>query len=821
MSKNRLSRRGFLQVGTAGGLATAIGAAASPRRAPGKPEALVLDSPIGKKQIDITGSPVGVVRLDPSRSYAGIGLLLQAHINGSDPQAWEKIKSGINYTYEQLDLALTPLRKATGFDAEVQTRLKRGKKLFFKPNLVGVTHIDPQSHGPGDASTMNTEWAFVAALMRWFHDKLGVSYHQMAIGEASCCMPMAAAVYSMANPAGKAITTEAAIEGKSGEFHGGWGFYFARKYLAETLQPGRTDDPMKGYEESIDGRYIPPGHCKDKLMVYDLNRISDDPPRGRSVNVPDGSNFRSITLHKAIVGGNPADAADREAYPGCILVNVPKFKVHSLTLFTNVIKNLGIGLYPMQSASTGKDKWDYSLPHGAMPGLKGGIPHEVWIAQMDPQTGTLKKDSAGRYSVKKTGGITATMIDIIKAVANQDTFMLHIVDGIEAINLDHAGGGQKEPEGMVFAGLDPVATDQLCARYMFSNVTLAEAVKVGLDDGSGGHFPQKVPMPAVEGTNIVTQSGYDCPLSRDSLLKNAEARGLGKRKYFVVGQDAVTDHRLVSIEGHLGTAREGSFSDLITTKLYFDVYKMPWDLQKTTLAYFECVDRLRGSGVKKEFLETFDEDADGIVTYEESGKRGMISYFLFAGARSLSIIGTEKLGFLRGPFESTAARFRLSRREWNQDGHDLMRDSMFSAACIAAYNMSQRDSQAQDPVAANLTWGKGKWPSYELAAKSLLFAALYGDAYPTEIGSDGLYGMAMQYADLTQNNGNHTKSPGTVNSYVSAVLKREFKPLDFVLYVPAGHDTTAGGAKLPNVEVTADPTKMLTAVFAGGKETWG
>jgi hypothetical protein len=76
------------------------------------------------------------------------------------------------------------------------------------------------------------------------------------------------------------------------------------------------------YTCSVNGTYIPPGLCPDKLMVYDLNRLGDDMSRGRAVPVPDGVNFTSIYLHKAIVGGEPADADDRRAHPGCILVNV-------------------------------------------------------------------------------------------------------------------------------------------------------------------------------------------------------------------------------------------------------------------------------------------------------------------------------------------------------------------------------------------------------------------------------------------------------------------------------------------------------------------
>jgi len=82
-------------------------------------------------------------------------------------------------------------------------------------------------------------------------------------------------------------------------------------------------------------------------MVYDLNRIFDDPNKGsRGSGKMTASITKSITLHKAIVGGNPDDPEDRKAYPGCILINVPKFKVHAIAMFTNVIKNLASGFIP-------------------------------------------------------------------------------------------------------------------------------------------------------------------------------------------------------------------------------------------------------------------------------------------------------------------------------------------------------------------------------------------------------------------------------------------------------------------------------------------
>lgn len=788
---------------------------------------LCVNSPIGQCEPDHTGSPVGVVRMDPEKSYAGIGELLQYYINYSTQEAWEKIRAKIDYTFENLDLALSPLETETGFSNTIKARLEAGQKLLFKPNLVNPLNIEPRTHRPGLGSTSCTEWAFVAALMRWFREKLGISYHQMALGEASTMTSSVAGLFSMMQAGGQRVTPEAVIEGKSGDFYGGWGLYFARKYLADSMEPGARDDPMKGYDESVAGTYIPMGLVSDKLLVYDLNRIYDDESKGLEVKVPDGVNFKSITLHKAVVGGAREYPEDLKTNPGCILVNVPKLKVHAIALFTNVIKNLGIGLYPMQYAKEGGCKWDYSIPHKPVTGIKGGIPHQVWVPEMDPETGFPKRDKAGKYIVKKTGGITGTMIDIIKAVNNQDIFMIHIVDGIESINVDHQGLGLgvKVPEGIVFAGLDPVATDLVSARYMFSNVPLKEALEVDLEDGTGGHFPQAVPIPTLEGNNIISKMSFDCPLSRDVCFERAEKRGVGQRSYYVAGSEATSGAPLVSVQGHLGRISDGTFSDLVTKTLYFDIFKFPWDMQKTAFNYMEASDILGGTSFKEEFLKAFDEDGDGVVTYEEFGKKGVHGVFLHLGGDMISMLGSERLGYLKGRFNTFAKIVKGSDPIMNAEGHDAIKELSYGMACSAAFQVSQLEMEFPDFFQTGLICGKGKWPSFQLARFLHMGVALYGQGFPYKVQFPSLYASAMLYADLTQNGGEYAgnvwSQPETeaIERYIERVTKGEIKPLDFMFYVPVGYGSLFGRT-IPNVKVTDDPAEILTASFAGGKEVW-
>ncbi len=787
-----------------------------------------VQTPPGNLDIDTSGSPVGVVRMDTAKSYADIGQLLQRYLNQADEQAWQTIRTKIDYTYDNLDLALTPLEAETGFSRELKSRMEKGQKLLFKPNLVSPFNIDPQTHGPGRGSTACTTWPFVAALMRWFHDRLNVNYHAMSLGEAATMVPAAASLFTIMNE-GRPISPEAVIEGKAGDFYGGWGFYFVRRYLAQAHDPSHRDDPMKGHEESVRGTFVPPGMCPDKLMVYDLNRIADDPSKGRVVKVPQGVNFQRIALHKAVVGGDPSDPEDLKAYPGSILINVPKLKVHMITLLSNAIKNLGIGLYPMQSVadSEAECRWTYSLPWHPVPGMKAGIPHSVWVLESDPATGEPRKDDSGNYAVKKTGGILATMADVIQAVRSQGIYMLHIVDAIEAINLDHTGQlpGIKEPEGLVIAGLDPVAVDLLCARYLFADTPLDEAEKAGLKDGNGGLFAQRVPVPKLEANQIVTTAGYDCPLSRDECFRYAEKRGLGRRMYHAVGKDRLTDCDIVSLRGHLGSLRDGAFQDLVTKTLYYDAYKMPWDLQLTTFSYLEAVDRLTSSSLKKDFLEAFDENGDSVVDYEEFGQNGLMSHLLIIGGLSDSRIGRERLGVHQGFFGSTATLLKLSDPMWNSEGLAPFQRFAYGSAVLVAYNMSLVEAEWPDPFLGGLTWGKGKWPSYQLAAYAGVGLMIYGPEFPNKIDVRSLYGHAFRYADFTQNGARYT---GTVlfepaldgpQRYTTDVLSGQAKPLDFVLYVPAGYGSL-GGAKVPNVEETSLADKVFTAAFQGGQEVW-
>ena len=783
-------------------------------------------SDIGEITLDQLGAALGISRVSVEESYQGVSALLKKVIENADQDAWAEIKGKIDYTFENVAKALAALEKEEGFLGAIKRRISEGKKVLFKPNLVTVESIEPYTHMMIPGTYANTEWAFVAAVMRWFHDIGKIRYDQMCLGEAASSAFLKASQYTLLKKTGRPVTTEAAYEGRSDDFYGGWGFYFVRQYLREALPGGSDEDPMNGLEESMAGTFIPPGESDGRLLIYDLNRISDDPAKGRKVPLPDGENFKSIILHKVIVGGDPSDVEDCKRYPGCFLINMPKLKVHSQAMFTNAIKNLGIGLYPLQANSPGCKNWMYGTPDNEIPAIKSRIPHQIWVPEVDPRTMVPVKKSDGTYKVTKTAGLTGTMLDIIRAVLAQDVSMMHIVDGIEAVNRDHQGIGlgQMISEGLIVAGTDVVAVDLLCARYLFSNVGLKEARETGLNDGFGGCFPQAVPVPRLKGNTIETIKDYDSIIARDASIARAEEWGMGKTAYYVSGWDAVSGNPLASSNGRLGYLADGFFTDIHTKHMYWDIYKMPWDLQKTFFAYLDAVDKLEGTSLKAEFLQAFDETGDGIVTYEENGKKGIFGPALFLGGQFISSRGEkDEKEVFKNYFALMANPLRGANPDWSANGHHFNREFFLGSLGVVALAMSSMGVDMKDSYYPELTWGKGRWPSLSQAKSAYVHQIIYGWRFPKQIGLFSLWGSALGYADRVMNNSRFVGSVfGVPNAkapkmYLEALQKCETAPLDFTLYVPEGF---GAGGKIPHVKETKDPAKVFTAEFDGGKIRW-
>lgn len=782
---------------------------------------LTVDSELGKKKVDFNGSAISAVRLDASKVYDQIPSLLQRYINNKDSIAWLEIVKKIDYIYSNINYLLSELDKEVSFSNKVKSDIGLGKKLLFKPNIVGSIVIDPSSHGESAGKKTCTEWPLVAALMRWFHDTLNISYSQMAIGEGSTSTFMFSAYLS--KMAGQTITTESIIEGRSGDFYGGWGFFFVRKYLEKHHPTSHRDNPMNGYKESVEGTYLAPGDAGDNLMVYDLNKLQEDMTRGRDVTVPGGTNYKKITLHKVIIGGDINDKEDMKKYPGCILINVPKPKMHDQDLLTNAIKNLGIGLYPSQCIES-KEKnyvaWKYAYPPNSHPTYKGKLPHCRWIMEIDEKTNLPLMDKNGQYVSTRTDGFSGTQADVLMAVKSQNVFMLHVDDAINISNKSHdVGNSEPVKEGLFLASLDCVALDLFVARYCFKTVPMAQALKLKTENNWNTEFIQKVPVAKVKGNNIITEHGFDSPLLRYDLYRYAEARGVGQQLYYIVGFDNLTKTPLVSLDGHLGRLNGTRFVEVMTKTMYYSLSSFMHHLQNTAFSYLKSCDALTCSSIFDEIMDIYDENKDGVIDYDEKGRgceTAMYSVLGYAYKRF-----PEKYGILKTSFLVVSILLKCACKDWNPQGHDFNKDRNLVDIIESSYELSQ-GPRNKDLFIHEMTYGDGMWPSWKTAEYITFTKFIYGSHLVDKISLSSLYGITFQYADKAFNSGKYTGGTDE-NAIIYDSIQNYFKainngaqPLNFTLYVPFGYGSLEG-IKIPNVEETKDSSKILTANF----EIWG
>jgi hypothetical protein len=530
------------------------------------------------------------------------------------------------------------------------------------------------------------------------------------------------------------------------------------------------------------------------------------------------------------VGGAPDDPDDLRDYPGCILVNVPKLKLHLQDLITNAIKNLGIGLYPMMCAfgeSNGVKSWKYCCPSKTLPLYKATLPHMPWVLKMDEATYLPVQDEKGEYIASKTAGMPGTQADAIRAVQGQNVFLIHVVDGIEMINHSHNPDGKavRVSEGYVWSSLDCVALDLACARYCFKTVPMREALQLKEENGWPTEFVHQVPVARVAGPNIETGEGLDSPLFRYNLYRYAESRGVGRQQYYVVGWDSLTETPLASLDGHLGRIDNGQFLELITKTMYFNLSCLLWDLQKTILSYAQAHDDLTGSTLYKEFMDTFDENNDGIIDYDEMGRKGFWNTVPYLAVHSMDLGLDEEYGPLKENFNANANRIKVINKNWNPQGHDFAVEFLLEFIGEVAFALSQSAELKADPFISGMSFGQGKWPSWQTASYVVFTSAIFGSTSPGSLSLQSLYGLAFQYADKALNGGSYTGSqspalsaPDSLSNYLKTVSQGAV-PLNFRLYVPRGYGSLET-FKMPNVEETEDPNKIFTAHFNSGQEVW-
>jgi hypothetical protein len=322
----------------------------------------------------------------------------------------------------------------------------------------------------------------------------------------------------------------------------------------------------------------------------------------------------------------------------------------------------------------------------------------------------------------------------------------------------------------------------------------------------------------------VTEVGFDSPLFRYELYNYAEKRGIGQQNYFVIGWDSEKNAPMGSVQGHLGRIEDGHFVELLTKEMYYNSDCFVWDMQKTVFSYIKSSDALTGSSYFNDLMSELDENGDGQIDYNEKGWKGCWAQNmrLYSDTNNLKVTGAY--GQLKAGFKLSVGVLRYSDKNWNSQGHDFFKALTMVSISHLAFKMSQAQEEHEDSFFKAMSWGKGKWPSWQLARDQAMRHSLYGSQVMANISLGSIYGNAFQYADKSMNGGSYSGSKeapsasASINKYFKAISEGK-APLEFTLFVPPGY----GGIEnelIPNVKETDDPGLMFSAQFNGGQEVW-
>jgi len=282
---------------------------------------------------------------------------------------------------------------------------------------------------------------------------------------------------------------------------------------------------------------------------------------------------------------------------------------------------------------------------------------------------------------------------------------------------------------------------------------------------------------------------------------------------------------LASLGGHLGRIDHGQFLELMTKTMYFNLSCLIWDMQKTILSYAKAHDDLTGSTLFKEFMDTFDENNDDIIDYNEMGRKGFWNTVPYLAVHGTDLGLEGEYGPLKGNFDANANRIKVINKNWNPQGHDFAAEFLLEFIGEVAFGLSQAAEVRADLFVPGMSFGQGRWPSWQTAKYIVFTSAIYGSTSPGRLSLQSLYGLAFQYADKALNGGSYTGSknsaisdPNSLPNYLKAVSQGAAS-LNFRLYVPVGYGSLEA-VKMPNVEETEDPNKIFTAHFSGGQDVW-
>lgn len=108
---------------------------------------------------------------------------------------------------------------------------------------------------------------------------------------------------------------------------------------------------------------------------------------------------------------------------------------------------------------------------------------------------------------------------------------------------------------------------------------------------------------------------------------------------------------------------------------------------------------------------------------------------LFLGALYTSLRGVEdESKVFRSFYAMMTAPLRAINPDWNNDKHDFNQEFFLGSVAVVALMMSQSGQEFSDSHYPDLSWGKGKWPSFSQAMDRYMHQVIYGWKFPDKIG---------------------------------------------------------------------------------------
>ena len=129
-------------------------------------------------------------------------------------------------------------------------------------------------------------------------------------------------------------------------------------------------------------------------------------------------------------------------------------------------------------------------------------------------------------------------------------------------------------------------------------------------------------------------------------------------------------------------------------------------MQKTILSYAKAHDDLTGSTLLREFMDTFDENNDGIIDYDEMGRKGFWNTVPYLAVHSMDLGLEGEYGPLKGNFNANANRIKVVNKNWNPQGHDFASEFLLELIGEVAFALSQSAELRAD----HLCPGHEFWP---------------------------------------------------------------------------------------------------------------